>query len=354
MEVKLSSVLKEIEGNKHFKVLEQGDFVKVFYRYNAPKVFDSSLKRELRGITFRKSTKEVVSRPFHKFFNVDEHEETRKENLLEKEFIAREKFDGTMVHFFLEGEKIAVATQKSFDAPQLKRVKEIVKRNEKLSSFIRNVLSKGYTPIFEFVSPEYQIVIPYDEEQLILTEIRNNRTGRYFLERYEHQIDVTVARKVGKGTFKDFESALENKEFVEGFVLKNFDREEPFPLFVKLKSPWYYDRHYAFTYLHNVPTHKLFLLYLQGKWDDFFSRVTNEELKRRRLSELENLVGIYEKALNLVESAKSEDEIRKRENGEFPVEILLQVYRLKSRGKNYEKFLGQKFYEYLKRNSGRT
>jgi len=352
MEVNLNSVLKEIEGNRYFKVVERGDFVKVSYRYNAPKVFDSPLKRELRGITFRKSTGEVVSRPFHKFFNVNENEETQRERLSNREFIAREKFDGTMVHFFLDGEKIAVATQKSFDAPQLERVREIVNGDDKLSSFIKSVLSKDCTPIFEFVSPEYQIVIPYDKERLILTEIRDNRTGKYLLERYEHQVDVDVAGKVGKGTLKDFERMLENREFIEGFVLKNFDREEPFPLFVKLKSPWYYDRHYAFTYLHNIPVHKLFLLYLQGKWDDFFSRVTNEKLKERRLKELEELISAYERALKVVEKAENEGEIRGSEG--FPVEVLVQAYKLRKKGKNYEKFLGQKFYEYLKKNSNKT
>ena len=56
MKISLEEVLKEIKGNKFFKVIEEGELLKVSYRFNAPFVFDTPLKREFRGITFNKET----------------------------------------------------------------------------------------------------------------------------------------------------------------------------------------------------------------------------------------------------------------------------------------------------------
>ncbi|RKQ60565.1 RNA ligase [Thermovibrio guaymasensis] len=365
MKIKLPEVLKEVEGNKFFKVIEKDGLIKVSYRFNSPKVFDSPIKRELRGITFSKGTGEVVSRPFHKFFNLDESEESRRENLEGKEFIFREKLDGTMLHPVILNGELKLLTQKDFENPQTKKGEELLKKKTNLYEFTKRMVEKGFTPIFELVSPEFQLVIPYDREELFLTEVRNNRTGEYLLERTEEELKEAGFELPEKitGKFEDVEKELKNREMVEGFVLKDFSAKEPFPLFVKLKSPWYYDRHYAFTYLHNIPPHKLFNLYLMGKHDDVFSKVLNRKLRERREEELRKMVELLLNLSDLVSKYRElptgkavkkiisqvkkqfSDKFKKLELEENYISEALRI--AKKRGK-FENFLGNKLYILLK------
>ncbi|TCK03985.1 RNA ligase [Phorcysia thermohydrogeniphila] len=369
MKISLEEVLKEIEGNKFFKVIEEGGLLKVSYRFNAPFVFDTPLKRELRGITFNRLTGEVVSRPFHKFFNLNEIEESKEERLKGKEFIFREKLDGTMVHFALYRGELLPLTQKSFKNEQTERAKEIVEKDDKLRQFILSALKKGITPIFELLSPDFQIVVPVSEEKLYLTELRQNNNGKYLLERYEREISelgIPLPKKrvlTLEGALKE----LEGTENIEGFVLKDFSKEEPFPLFVKLKSPWYHERHYIFTYLHNIPDHKLFKLFLDGKADEFFSKLTNKKLKRNRMGKLKKLVDLY---IELTETAKELSPLYGKKNFERRVSketerikstfsrdfkklqlspsFLRESARVASKGGKFEKFIGMKLYSLLK------
>lgn len=62
-----------------FKTNEDGYTVASYYILDS-KVFDNPYARECRGITFDKNGK-LVSRPFHKFFNLGEKEATLEQNL---------------------------------------------------------------------------------------------------------------------------------------------------------------------------------------------------------------------------------------------------------------------------------
>jgi RNA ligase len=372
VEITLEKALKEIEGNKFFKVLKENDLVKVSYRFNAPQTFDTPLKRELRGITFSSKTGRVVSRPFHKFFNLGEHPETEKERLKGKLFILREKLDGTMLHPAVVEGRVRLFTQKDFANPQIEKGEELLRRNDKLLKATRRLLEKGLTPIFELISPEFQLVIPYETEELILTEVRDNRTGHYLLEEAENEL-IQMGFKLPRkrvGTVEEAERLIEEAENVEGFVAKNFDESEPFPLFVKIKSPWYHRAHYAFTYLHNIPDHKLFNLFLNNQADDIFATVTNPAVKEKKSRRLKVLTDIYHSLLSSAEKlsqlygkvkeetlkAEAQKELKKIEREfkeelelfNFPVEHLTEAARLAKQKKKFDKFLGTKLYTALK------
>ena len=369
MKPTLERALKEIEGNRFFKAIEEGDLVKVSYRFNAPSVFDTLVKRELRGITFSRKTGEVVSRPFHKFFNVGEHQETEEEKLSNREFIAREKLHGTMLHPVLINGEVKLLTQKAFKNPQTEKGEELLRRNEKLYRAVRELLQRGYTPVFELISPKFQLVIPYDREELILTELRQNRTGNYLLEERENELKEMGFKTPPKlsGKLNELKRKIENAEMIEGYVLKDLTVKEPFPLFAKLKSPWYHSHHYAFTYLHNIPDHKLFNLFLQGKADDIFTAVLNRELRQKKQKRLEKMVSLYRTLIETAEKlsavyGKPEFEVRlkeelgkikKKHSKDFSQLNIREDYvkeaaRIaKKRGK-FENFLGTKLYTMLK------
>ncbi len=367
MRLSLKEALKEVEGNKFFKTLEQEGLVKISYRFNSPKVFDTPLKRELRGITFDKETGKVVSRPYHKFFNLNEAEETKREKFTGREFLFREKLDGTMLHPVLIGREVRLLTQKNFENLQTRKGEELLRKNPALYRKTKEMLEKGYTPIFELISPQFQLVIPYNREELLLTEVRDNETGEYLLERLERELDEAgfkLPRKI-TGRFEEVEEELRTAENVEGFVLKDFSVKKPFPLFVKLKSPWYYEHHHAFTYLHNIPSHKLFNLYLMGKQDEVFSKVLNEDLRKRREEELRKLVELHltlsdlvnryknlppEKAVKRVISETERLFSKNFKKLDIEEDYIREALRIaKNRGK-FEAYLGNKLYLLLKKN----
>ncbi len=90
----ISDVLLAIEGRDEFVVAEKEGYTVINYNVmmadTFPDVIDdqasgmfeqydyyAALRRECRGIIFDTATGEILRRPFHKFFNVNEREETQ-------------------------------------------------------------------------------------------------------------------------------------------------------------------------------------------------------------------------------------------------------------------------------------
>ncbi len=376
MKINYFEIEKEIKNVKYFKKLENDLFIKFYYKTNLPQIFDTPLKRELRGITFSKENKTLIARPYHKFFNLNEHEESKEEYLKKEKYLFREKLDGTLIYFTKYKGKIFAFTQRRFENEYTQEVWEILKKNRKLLDFINKVTEKNCTPLFEFISPKYQIVIPYESSELILTEIRENLSGKYILENIENEIKELKIKLPKKYNFsiKEAKNFLENKENIEGLVLKDFSKEDPFPTFIKLKSPWYLEKHYATSYLKNIPNHKLFFLYVQNKLDDLISNVNNKTLIDKRLKEIEIYINLHEYILRKLENiSKSVEkyptwkekrifieasldkllkEIKKNYKNfkklEIPKEILRETIYSIINNSNYENNFNLKFYSLLK------
>jgi hypothetical protein len=51
------------------------------------------------------------------------------------------------------------------------------KENDRYVSFSKVWMDQDYTPIFEWCSPRNKIVLAYEQDLLVLTAIRHNRTG---------------------------------------------------------------------------------------------------------------------------------------------------------------------------------
>lgn len=106
--VHLDDVLKAIDGREEFIVADRGDHVIVNYNVGFtdtfPEISDDdpedemilkALRREARGIIFDKDTGRVISRRFHKFFNVGERPSTEMRNIdITQPHVILEKLDG--------------------------------------------------------------------------------------------------------------------------------------------------------------------------------------------------------------------------------------------------------------------
>jgi len=152
----------------------------------------------------------VISKPFGKFFNLEEHPPGGIPNL---PFDVFEKLDGSLGILYWVGDKPYIATRGSFTSEQAKHATDILYK--KYSHTFR-LLDKNSTYLFEIIYPENRIVIDYGKmDDLILLSVIDNETRE---ERIE-QIGFPIVKSFDG--IKDFRKLRDlpdsNKE---GFVIR--------------------------------------------------------------------------------------------------------------------------------------
>ena len=246
--------------------------------------YNAALRRELRGIIFDTETGEILRRPFHKFFNVNEREETQDHVVdLSQDHRILEKLDGSMIApFVVNGEMIWGTKMGATDVA--KPVEAFVEAHPNYRQFAKFVISRGYTPIFEWCSRKQRIVLDYKEDQLILTAMRDLTTGRYL----SRDIMANTADMYFIPMVREFEPQTDMKEFieyvrdledVEGFVVRFNDGH-----MLKLKCHWYLQIHKAKEAI--LQDRNIVELILDEKLDDVKAHLPQED--RDRLSQFES------------------------------------------------------------------
>lgn len=165
-----------IENRPEFSETDKGDYIVFNYHVSHEDSFDDPIRRELRGLIFSPSG-DVISRPFHKFFNLNEKEETRNVDWSAPHHVLN-KLDGSMIRFLKLGNTIRAATKMGLTDISA-QVDEFVKTRPNYLLFVEECISLDYTAIFEWCSNKNRIVIEYPEDKLVLLAIRNNYTGEY-------------------------------------------------------------------------------------------------------------------------------------------------------------------------------
>lgn len=254
----LAEAMAALEGRKEFAVRRNDGLVTINYVVQMPGTFDG-IRRDFRGITFDEATGVCVSRPFHKFFNLNQIPETQFDRLKHLDALVFEKVDGSLVHFLKHKGEYRAATQSGTDTKHSIEAEKLTTRLG-LWDRVGRMVDDGFTPMFEYVSPRFPIVLWYPTERLVFLCARNCETGNYVFsgdfddkaERYQHRFSEIV------------EKATE-LEYAEGFVCWLEDGSV-----VKVKSPWYRDRSPAFDALLR-PAHKLYGLVFEGVMDDLIA-----------------------------------------------------------------------------------
>lgn len=225
----INDVLPHIEGRPEFIVADRDDHIIINYAVAFADTFGpiesegDAIRRECRGMIFRKEDGRIVRRPFHKFFNVGEKEETQPDVIraVLDDTTSLEKLDGSMIApFMIDGELRWGTKMGVTDVAKLaQRYLDRLPREDRQSviAFARTWMMSGFTPIFEFCSRSQRIVIDYPEDRLVLTAMRNMTSGVYLsynaLKDAGNNYGIEV---VGELSF-DYMS----KE-VEGVVLRTF------------------------------------------------------------------------------------------------------------------------------------
>lgn len=144
----------------------------------------AAIRRECRGIAFHTRTGALRSRPFHKFFNVGENWSMDIPMLrFDEEHWVQDKVDGSMLRPIWTEMGMRWGTKMGITDTAMIAETWLIDHPE-YASMAEYCIEHGYTPVFEFTSPENQIVVDYGEPNMILLGIRHNDTGEYFKPDY--------------------------------------------------------------------------------------------------------------------------------------------------------------------------
>jgi RNA ligase len=184
----IDDVIPHIEDWQEFKVMEKDWYTVINYMVAFDETFslvrershhNMKIRRECRGLIFDTETGNLISRPYHKFFNVGERDEIaiNKVNLYEPHVVL-EKLDGSMIRPIPTKEGFRLATKAGITDVAMNAEVFIADKPE-YREFINMCIRQHATPIFEWCSRKNRIVVDYPEDQLILTAIRWNGDGSY-------------------------------------------------------------------------------------------------------------------------------------------------------------------------------
>ena len=182
----IDDVLSHIEGREEFIVAEREFGTVINYMVSMPDTFDmtgpndfgGTIRRECRGLKFYPDGK-IAARPFFKFFNIGEREETQPHNIdMSNPHSIEVKRDGSMLHPMMVNGSIRWMTKMGLSSVAIQAEEYIVKHS-KYNDFAHWCIENRLTPIFEWTSPDNQIVVSYETDELTLLAVRENITGKF-------------------------------------------------------------------------------------------------------------------------------------------------------------------------------
>ena len=258
----IDEVLDAIKDKSEFTVAKKDGYIVINYVINGDDTFPpvkvsggskkmreerertNKLLRECRGITFDSETGNVISRKFHKFFNVGERGETFLKNLdFSQPHVVTEKLDGSMLCPVMIKGAIVWCT-KMGDTDVAKLSSEFLETHPEYNDLAQYLLVYDHTPIFEFCSNKQRIVMEHPEDRLVLLAIRDNITGEY--DSYERL--SYIAKFYGIECVREFSSingdaleyieTLRQRDDIEGVVVTFNDGHR-----VKIKTDFYVRLH---------------------------------------------------------------------------------------------------------------
>lgn len=281
------TVSKHFEGNQNFIIVDKGEYFVVNYvrasKETHPPIDMDNFRqaivlREARGLIFCSQTGELLSRPFHKFFNLGEREDVNPD--FSKPHYIVEKLDGSMVRPIPLPSGIRWGTKMGITDVSM-QAEQYVANNSQYQKFAEACIQADMTPLFEWCSRKQRIVIDYPEDQLVLLAVRNNFTGSYIdrrgLEALGKLWNVPVVQvreiKWEHSNEKQLQESIRHMTGIEGVVVQFCDGH-----IVKIKTDEYVQLHRAKSLLENE--RDVIGIVLDEKTDDLMAILSKEESAR--------------------------------------------------------------------------
>lgn len=201
-----------------------------------------------------------INEMYRKKFRVNENDLIQGLIDLGHEPLIMEKRDGSIITFFWLNGELDCKSNSSLTSDYKYEAMDIAKSNDFLYKRIHNLCKNDFSVITEYTSrnPTRQIVVPYEEDALIVTGVRDNLSGKYltYQEILNHFSQKYTVRVFDDVEIDDYES-----EGIEGYILWF----EELGLRIKLKTKWYIDRHRIATAL---SPKQVWIMYLNEEVDD--------------------------------------------------------------------------------------
>lgn len=237
----IDDVLPHIEGREEFIVAEREGYTVINYVVAMADTFDmtgaddlsGAIRRECRGLIFDAEGK-VMSRPFHKWFNVNEREETQAHSVdMSQPHVVMEKMDGSMIRPILVDGYLRLATKMGVTEVAMDAEAWLAAQDPSLKEWLCHCVEDNVTPIFEWVSPFNQIVLAYEEADLVYLGTRGNVTGAYVMDT---SCPFNVVPRYGsvEGNIIEYIDRQRGREGREGDIIRFADGH-----MLKIKCDWY-------------------------------------------------------------------------------------------------------------------
>ena len=248
-----------------------------------------------------------------KFFNINEGTGWMYDDVKDKEICnVTSKEDGSIISFVkLPNGKVRSKSKLSFSSLQAQMAQELYNENQNIRNFVNKCISMKEVPIFELVSPENQIVLPYPETELVLLQIRAEN-GKYLFQKvsaYANEFSLSSREEFKNGCYKSLDYLLDqqetNQEDIEGWVVTFGDGQ-----MAKIKTKKYVSLHSSIS-PNKFLDHLLIAKILDGEIDDILSFCVG-----RNREKLESLIEKVEKVFNdlVHEFSRLHDEFCKKYN----------------------------------------
>ena len=245
----IDDVLPHISGREEFIVAERDFGTVINYvvamadtfnmypaGYDGPlSTYDlgGAIRRECRGLIFDRDGN-LMSRPFHKFFNINERDETQAHVVdMSQPHVIMEKMDGSMIRPILVDGYLRLATKMGVTNVAMDAEAWLAAQDPSLKEWMRQCVEDSVTPLFEWVSPFNQIVLAYEEADLVYLGTRDNATGAYVMDT---SCPFTFVPRYGsvEGNISDYIARQREAEGREGDIIRFSDGH-----MLKVKNDWY-------------------------------------------------------------------------------------------------------------------
>jgi RNA ligase len=334
----IDDVIPHIEDWQEFKVMQKDWYTVINYMVAFEETFslvrershyNMKIRRECRGMIFDTATGNLISRPYHKFFNVGEREETNLDKIdLTQPHVVLEKLDGSMIRPIPTPEGFRLGTKAGITDVAM-NAEYFVADKPEYAKFIKSSFSCGLTPIFEWCSRKNRIVVDYSEDNLILTAVRDMRSGNYIpysqMVETGKNYDIPVVKAIA-GDETDIEKIVDHIrkwDDGEGVVIR-FDNGH----MVKIKADEYILRHRSKEQINSEKN--IIQVILNDSVDDMIPLLTPEDAQRLKDFQQKFWCAVDEVSSDLTKIFKGGDMMypdKKEFAVEFVNRMLLPIHR---------------------------
>ncbi len=274
--------LKKLEQDGYVRGVRHKEFPITVFNYTASTQYERKwaefpLLRSCRGLVVGDDGK-VYARPFQKFFNYEEHQES--ELPLGQKIEITQKMDGSLLIVFRFGESVVYCTRGSFYSDQAIAASKLFR-----AMYSEDLIEEGKTYLFEYIAPENRIVVKYDQPNLVHLALLDTHTG-YDLPR-DNRFQCVETHEVEHGLFShDLYEKLKslNLNNEEGFVIRAISEGNYPDWRCKIKFSDYCRLHRILTNCTNISVWECLLNqtnfdeWLDGVPDEFYNFIKETKL----------------------------------------------------------------------------